>query len=162
MIINKTSILFVCLGNICRSPAAESIMNDVVEKQQREREFIIDSCGIGAWHMGQKSDRRMIEAGEKRGYSFLHRARQIKKEDLLRFDYIIGMDDENISDILSLSNDEKQRRKVYKMASFLRNYPSQKTIPDPYYGGKEDFEFVLDLLEDAVLGLIDFIDKNKK
>lgn len=161
MIINKTSILFVCLGNICRSPAAESVMNRLLEDKNRADEFVIDSCGIGAWHIGQRSDNRMISAGEKRGYSFNHRGRQICEKDFERFDYIIGMDNENISDILSLTKSKEDKDKVFKMASFLRNYPNQKTIPDPYFGGEDGFEFVLDLLEDATKGLLNFLDKKK-
>lgn len=161
MIINKTSILFVCLGNICRSPAAESVMNHLLEKQDRTNEFIIDSCGIGAWHIGQRSDTRMISAGEKRGYTFNHRGRQIRQEDFEKFDYIIGMDEDNILDILSLAKNDIFKKKVFRMSSFLTKYPNQKTIPDPYFGGKDGFEFVLDLLEDATKGLLDFLDKKQ-
>ena len=162
MEINKTGLLFVCLGNICRSPAAESVMNKLLKEKHRENEFIIDSCGIGPWHVGQRSDKRMIEAGEKRGYEFNHRGRQIDVEDFDKFEYIIGMDEENIRDILSFARNEEDRKKVYRMSSFLRRYKGQKTIPDPYFGGTEGFEFVLDLLEDATEGLLIFLDKQKQ
>ncbi|MCI6159718.1 MAG: low molecular weight phosphotyrosine protein phosphatase [Prevotellaceae bacterium] len=151
----KTRLLFVCLGNICRSPAADAVMNHLVKTHDLESKFYIDSAGIGAWHAGQLPDRRMRQHGEARGYQFTHRARQVKREDFDRFDFIIGMDKENLKDLHRLAPSQKATRKILCLADFLRHHPGQATVPDPYYGGEKDFEFALDLIEDACEGLLD-------
>ena len=98
----KTKLLFVCLGNICRSPAAHAVMESLAEQRGVAHRFEIDSAGIGAWHTGQLPDRRMREHGSRRGYEFTHRARQVKREDFDRFDYVVGMDEENLHDLRRL------------------------------------------------------------
>lgn len=151
----KTRLLFVCLGNICRSPAAHAVMEWLAEQRGVAHLFEIDSAGIGAWHTGQLPDRRMREHGSRRGYSFTHRARQVKREDFDRFDYVVGMDEENLLDLRRLAASREQAAKILCLADFLRHHPGQTTVPDPYYGGPRDFELALDLVEDACSGLLD-------
>lgn len=145
----KHKILFVCLGNICRSPAAEGIMRAVVEQHGEQDDYLIDSAGIGAWHVGQLPDSRMRSCGKRHGYEFSSRARQLTSDDLRRFSLIVTMDEENRRDALRLASNEEERSKVVSMADYLTGHAGQTTIPDPYYGGEKDFELVIELLEDA-------------
>jgi protein-tyrosine phosphatase len=158
---NIKRILFVCLGNICRSPAAEGIMKHIVAQEGREEQFFIDSAGIGSWHVGQLPDRRMRACGERHGYTFDSHARQFSPADFDRFDYIIAMDEENRHDLLRQARSEQHRNKLLMMADYLKDHPRQHTIPDPYYGETADFELVIDLLEDACQGLLDALQKKK-
>lgn len=117
-------------------------------------EFFIDSAGIGSWHEGQLPDRRMREHGARRGYDISSRARQIKPADFARFDYIFGMDHENMADLRRQARTEEERNKILSTADFMTRHPEYDTVPDPYYGGPEDFELALDLIEDACDGII--------
>ncbi len=147
--INKASILFVCLGNICRSPAAEEIMKQVLISHNRIEDFVIDSCGIGAWHVGHSPDKRMKALGKKRGYDFTHIARQIKSEDFVSFDYILGMDDEIMVLLYNKAQTKEEKDKIIPLGHYITKYDQQSEIPDPYYGKEEDFVFAIDLLENA-------------
>ena len=151
----KIRILFVCLGNICRSPAADGIMQRLVEERGVDHLFEIDSAGIGSWHVGQLPDKRMRDHGVLRGYVFNHRARQVKREDFDRFDFVVGMDNENLYDLRRIAGSQERAKKIRCLADYLRNHPGQETVPDPYYGGAKDFEFALDLIEDGCAGLLD-------
>ena len=151
----KQRILFVCLGNICRSPAAEGIMRQLIEARGLEHLFEVDSAGIGSWHVGQLPDSRMRCHGARHGYDFTSRARQFKPSDYDRFDIVVGMDVENLYDLRSQARNDGDKRKIRCMADYLRHHPGQKTVPDPYYGGDRDFELVIELLEDACAGLLD-------
>lgn len=146
-------ILFVCLGNICRSPMAEEVFRQYAIQQDAEQDWFIDSAGIGSWHEGQLPDRRMRKAAEQHGYSLTMRARQVKPGDFDRFDYIVAMDRENIKDLRRIATSKQQADKILSMADYLTEHPGQETIPDPYYGNDRDFHFVIELLEDAVVGL---------
>ncbi|PJA96286.1 MAG: phosphotyrosine protein phosphatase [Ignavibacteriales bacterium CG_4_9_14_3_um_filter_34_10] len=146
-------ILFVCMGNICRSPAAEAVMKSFVRSEKLDDKIFIDSAGTIGYHEGQEADPRMKEHAKKRNYELTHIARQIRKIDFDNFDYIITMDEENYSNVISLTNDQEKTKKVFKMTSFCRYYTATE-VPDPYYGGFEGFEFVIDLLEDACYGLL--------
>lgn len=150
----KYRILFVCLGNICRSPAADGILRQRVEERGMGHLFEIDSAGIGAWHVGQLPDKRMRDHGQRRGYLFNHRARQVRSDDFERFDYVIGMDEENIYDLRRIAGTKERAKKIRCLADYLSHHPGQETVPDPYYGGAKDFEFALDLIEDACEGLL--------
>lgn len=153
---NDTSMLFVCLGNICRSPAAEAVMRKKLAGMGQEyRNITVDSAGIGPWHVGQMPDRRMRRTGERHGYDVNSIARQVKSEDFSRYDYIIGMDDENLRDLKRLAPQGKVRAKILCAADFMTRHPKFKTVPDPYYGGQSDFELALELIEDACDGIID-------
>ena len=147
------SILFVCLGNICRSPMAEEVFRQHVISLGKEDEWKIDSAGIGGWHSGDLPDYRMRKAASAHGYNLTMRARQVSREDFKKFDFIVAMDEENVHDLERVASNSELSKKILKMASFLSAHPNQKTIPDPYYGTDRDFHFVIELLEDAVKGL---------
>ncbi len=153
---DKLSLCFVCLGNICRSPAAECILKQRLEERGiGEERVFVDSAGIGSWHEGQLPDRRMRSHGADRGYDISSRARQIKPSDFDRFDFIIGMDDENIADLRSLAPTPQDENKILRCTDFCTRQTGLRAVPDPYYGGDRGFEHVLDLLEDACDGIID-------
>jgi protein-tyrosine phosphatase len=147
-------LLFVCLGNICRSPAAEGIMATVVEKNGLQDVIEVDSAGTSGWHEGELPDERMRSHGERRGYDFCTPARKFRKSDFDDFDYILVMDKENFANIKALATGQKQTDKIHMMTEFSRQYPQHDHVPDPYYGGALGFELVLDLLEDACKGLL--------
>lgn len=155
----KHTILFICLGNICRSPAAEGIMKAIVAKAQKEDDYSIDSAGIGGWHVGQLPDNRMRRCGAEHGYSFDSRARQFCRTDFDRFDTIVVMDNDNYRDITSMAATALQKQKVVRMADYLQSHSEYATVPDPYYGDESDFELVIELLEDACDGLFKAIEK---
>ena len=151
----KIKLLFICLGNICRSPAAQGIMEHLAEVRGVGHRFLIDSAGIGSWHVGDLPDRRMREHGRRHGYTFNHRARQFHASaDFDRFDLILTMDDANFVEITGQALTDEERAKVVPLARFLRHHPQAHDIPDPYYGGDAGFERVIALLEDACEGLL--------
>ena len=154
----KKSVLFVCLGNICRSPAAEAIFIDKVRKKGLAQYFFVDSAGTGSWHIGKKADTRMIIAAEKRDISILSRARQIKFKDLENFNYIVAMDNSNYKTINNLKdkNYSSDLASIQKIQDFRSAYKEEE-VPDPYFGGEEGFDHVLDILEDSVSGFLDSI-----
>lgn len=155
-------ILFVCLGNICRSPAAEGITKRMLEDKGLADDFTVDSAGIGNWHVGQLPDNRMRRHGAAHGYTFDSRARQFTPKDFGRFNHIVTMDDENYSAVTAMARTETDRAKVLRMADFLQSHPGQRSIPDPYYGGDSGFELVIELLEDACNGLIEHLTQQKR
>ncbi len=151
----KISVLFICLGNICRSPAAQGIMQHLVDSQGLSSRFYIDSAGEGSWHVGQLPDARMRRHGQLRGYTFDHRARQFKAQaDFARFDFIVTMDEANYADIVSMARTDAERRKVLRMSSFFKRYKGKDSVPDPYYGDASDFNLALDLIEDGCSELL--------
>lgn len=146
-------ILFVCLGNICRSPAAESVFNALLAQYNLTDQFIVESAGTGGWHVGERPDGRMIRHGESRGLKFESTGRQFVRADFARFDRIVVMDDANFRDVSRLSASESDTKKIVKMAAFH----SSKTVtevPDPYFGGADGFDLVLDILEDSCAGFL--------
>lgn len=149
-------LLFVCLGNICRSPSAENIMRYAIEQAGLTGKISCDSAGTSNYHIGSPPDARMRKAAKKRGIALVGRARQFVEEDFARFDRILAMDLENYRDILALDRAGLYEDKVYLMCDFCRNY-DVKEVPDPYYGGSEGFDFVIDLLLDACEGLLEEI-----
>lgn len=155
----KIRLLFVCLGNICRSPAAEGIMSGLVLKNELQDVIEVDSAGTSGWHEGDLPDERMRAHGEKRGYDFCSRARKFKKDDFENFDYIIVMDENNYKSIRLQTTDISQVNKIHLMTDFSVQNNNDNLIPDPYYGGTSGFELVLDLLEDACEGLLQAIKK---
>jgi protein-tyrosine phosphatase len=144
----KTKILFVCLGNICRSPSAEGVFKHIVEKKGAASEFFIDSAGTSAWHAGEKADPRMRKHAKKRGIELTSISRKFVEEDFDKFDYIIAMDRENMEEMKRMARNKTDLDKLYFMTDFSKKYKYDH-VPDPYYGGEEGFELVLDLLEDA-------------
>jgi protein-tyrosine phosphatase len=153
-IIYMHKLLFVCLGNICRSPAAENIMNYLIEQHQLGDRMVCDSAGTGGYHIGSPPDRRMtLAAANRLGIQLCGQARQLQRSDLADFDLILAMDRDNHQDILALDPSGKYRHKVHLMCDFCIEH-TVKEVPDPYYGGAEGFDRVIDLLLDACNGLL--------
>ena len=155
-------LLFVCLGNICRSPAAEGVFLHLLEARGLSNQFLVDSAGTGGWHVGNPADRRMRAAAERRGIHIPSRARQIELADFGNFDRILTMDDDNLQAVRSLAGELGARSDlalVERMTSHCRRF-SDKEVPDPYYGGEQGFEHVLDLLEDACSGLLETLTRD--
>ena len=128
-------ILFVCLGNICRSSTAEGVMLHLIEEA------------------GELPDSRMRAHAARRGYQLVHRSRPVRTEDFYNFDLIIGMDDRNIEDLKDKAPSPEEWKKIHRMTEYCNRIPADH-VPDPYYGGAEGFEYVLDILEDACSGLL--------
>lgn len=155
--IDKTRILFVCLGNICRSPAAETIFSSLAAKNQLP--VIVDSAGTSAWHEGELTDHRMRESLKQHGYKATSLSRPFRPEtDFDSFDMIIAMDEMNFIDLRELARHATDEKKLFKMKDFFIDQ-SAEYIPDPYYSGPSGFEQVITLLEDASLGLVKYLKK---
>ena len=154
----QKKILFVCMGNICRSPAAEGIAKKILEEKGLNGTIEIDSAGTLDYHTGELPDQRMIRHASKRGYVLDSVARQFNPyTDFEKFDYIITMDNDNYSAITLLDKKDKYKNKVMKIVNFSKKIKINE-VPDPYYSGSQGFEFVLDILEDAVEGVINQIE----
>ncbi|WP_250123673.1 low molecular weight protein-tyrosine-phosphatase [Chroococcidiopsis sp. CCMEE 29] len=154
-------LLFVCLGNICRSPAAENIMNHLIEQNNLSKHIICDSAGTAGYHIGSPPDRRMATAAaSKLGIKLHGQARQFKKSDFENFNLILAMDRENYQDILFLDPAKQYRDKVRLMCDFCSQHTT-KDVPDPYYGGSEGFNRVIDLLLDSCNGLLQNVATNQ-
>ncbi|HSP57851.1 MAG TPA: low molecular weight protein-tyrosine-phosphatase [Halomonas sp.] len=149
-------VLFVCLGNICRSPTAEGVFRHLLETRGLESRVDVDSCGIGPWHVGKRPDSRACEAAIRRGIDLSAlRARQLADEDFHRFDYLLAMDHDNLAAIEARRPADSQAH-VGLFLAFAGQ--DDRAVPDPYYGGDTGFETVLDLVEAASLGLIEEIE----
>lgn len=151
-------ILFVCLGNICRSSSAEEIMRTLVKQAGLDQEIEIDSAGILNYHQGELPDSRMRMHAARRGYELTHRSRPVCTDDFFEFDWLIGMDDRNIQDLKDRAPSPEAEKKICRMTDFCR-VKQVDYVPDPYYGGAQGFENVLDILEDACSGLLEEIRK---
>ncbi len=151
-------VLFVCLGNICRSPTAEGVFTALIDREGLTDLVSVDSAGTGDWHVGNQPDRRAQAAAKARGYDLsMQRARQIKEMDFWDFDYVIAMDSQNHSDLSMMAPTNAQDR----IRMFLSFAPKEgiTDVPDPYYGDANGFDHVLDLVEAASLGLLQEIRK---
>lgn len=153
--IKQYKVLFVCLGNICRSPAAQGVMQHIIDERGLSQYFFLDSAGTYGGHAGSGPDRRMCVHARRRGYDLTHRSRQVHCSDFEDFDLIVAMDAANESDLLDLAATPDEARKVVTMGRYIRQYPHYDYVPDPYYEGSEGFELVLDLLEDSCLNLLE-------
>lgn len=153
-------ILFVCLGNICRSAAANGVMERIVEREGLGESIEVDSAGTYGGHRGELPDARMRAAAKVRGYNLTHRSRKIEEEDFYRFDYIIVMDDMNYESVSRLAPERKYLDKVYRFVEFCTKHPQWSYVPDPYYEGREGFELVLDLLEDGCEGVVERVKRD--
>lgn len=154
----KRRILFVCLGNICRSPAAEGILRSIVD-EHGDDDLVIDSAGTGRYHIGDLPDRRMRLHARDRGLELTHRCRQVRSSDFDDFDIIIGMDDNNVYDLRGFAPSPEAEKKIVPMSRFFNPSTTIDYVPDPYYEGSEGFELVLDLLQEACLNLYNEVTK---
>jgi len=152
---DKVGVLFVCLGNICRSPLAEGIFRDLVRKAGLEDRFHIDSAGTSGYHDGDAPDTRTVETARRRGVVVDSIARKVTRKDLKRFDYILAMDRDNLTSLRML--DPGNSVKVRLIRSFDPESWAEAGVPDPYYGGSAGFDEVHDLVERACIGLLDHI-----
>ena len=146
-------VLFVCLGNICRSPLAENVFRHLVAEAGVEDRFEIDSAGTGSWHVGEQPDRRAMSVARARGIEMRGRARQVTAEDLATYDHVIAMDRDNLRDLQSLAYGEASTAKI----ELLRDYDPEgdgDDVPDPYYGGASGFEEVLDIVSRSCRNLL--------
>lgn len=150
-------VLFVCLGNICRSPMAEAVFRALVRDNGLEHRFEIDSAGTSDYHEGEPPDARAREVARRRGIQLTGRSRPIREDDLYRFDYVLVMDSENLRDVSRLAVTAELRAKVRRLREFDPAANGDLDVPDPYYGGREGFERVQEMLERACRGLLDHI-----
>lgn len=157
----KYRVLFVCLGNICRSPLAEGIMQTYLEREGLEKTIKVDSAGILNYHQGELPDPRMRAHAARRGYELVSLSRPVKVEDFDNFDLILGMDDRNIDDLRELAPSPEAQQKIRRMTDFCQRIQIDY-VPDPYFSGASGFEQVLDILEDACEGLLEHLKNNLK
>ena len=151
-------VLFVCLGNICRSPSAEGVFRKLVEDAGLRDTIKTDSVGTGNWHIGHPPDSRAIQAAAERGIDISDlRARQLSQTDTVEFDYILAMDNQNLADIEHIA-DQQHHNKIHLFLDFAQDY-EELEVPDPYYGGNQGFDNVLDMIENAAAGLLTTIQK---
>jgi protein-tyrosine phosphatase len=149
-------VLFVCLGNICRSPLAEGVFRELALEQGVGDRFDIDSAGTSSYHTGEAPDPRTTELARRRGITLAHRARQITAEDLDRFDYVVAMDRENLRRIERLAGGRPHRARVVLLRSF-EDDAADLEVPDPYFGGPRGFEEVHGIVERSCRGLLSYI-----
>lgn len=156
----STSVLLVCLGNICRSPTAHGVLEHRL--READLDVLVDSAGTAAYHVGNPPDRRATDAASRRGIRLEHlRARQVQAEDFGRFDLVLAMDRDNLEDLLAICPDE-HRAKVSLFLEFAGDRVATLEVPDPYYGGDAGFEQVLDLVELATAGLIEQLRQDRE
>lgn len=149
-------LLFVCLGNICRSPTAEGVMAGLLAREGLEDRITIDSGGTGSWHVGAAADERATAAAAARGVDLTSRARQVTEADFETADLLLAMDGRNAADLRALAPDEASREKVRLLRSYdPASDPDDLDVPDPYTGGSAGFELVLDQVEAACAGLLE-------
>lgn len=152
----KKRILFVCLGNICRSPAAEGVAQSIIVNRGLGERIEVDSAGTAGYHIGQQPDSRMLAACRRRGIALNHRGRRVTAADFDRFDVIVAMDDANFDDLRRIAPSPEAESRIVRMRDFFSPATARRYdyVPDPYYEGREGFELVLDLLEVSCGNLI--------
>lgn len=160
MVTQPYKLLFVCLGNICRSPSAEGIMNHLIRQRGLQEQIVCDSAGTSSYHIGSPPDRRMTAAAAARQIMLEGQARQFQRSDFEEFDLILAMDKDNYEDILWLDRSGEYAHKVRLMCDFCRHHRDRE-VPDPYYGGEAGFTYVIDLLLDACEGLLDHVQQTR-
>jgi protein-tyrosine phosphatase len=151
-------LLFVCMGNICRSPAAHGIMQSLINEADLASRVVIDSAGTGGWHAGDLPDDRMRKHASRRGYTLDHPARQVRSMYFDEFDLILVMDRQNMREIKPFARDGVGMTKVKMFCEFAEDR-EETEVPDPYYGGEAGFEHVLDILEDGCKHLVEHVRK---
>lgn len=165
-------VCFVCLGNICRSPTAEAVFQSQVRAAGLEEQFVIDSAGTADFHIGKAADSRSRAHAERRGYELTSRARQFTAEDFGQWDYVLAMDEQNLKDLRALAptgstlaptgSAQVGQTELRLFREFDPSAPAFSSVPDPYYGGEQGFEEVLDQCERAAAGFLEFLVKNKQ
>ncbi|MDA8975369.1 low molecular weight phosphotyrosine protein phosphatase [Akkermansiaceae bacterium] len=149
-----TSVLFVCLGNICRSPAGENVFRHMVKEAGLNDRIHCDSAGTTGYHTGNDPDARMSRTIRNRGYEVTGFSRQISLRDFKDFDLILTMDEVNYTNVIALTKNDEQRARVKRFTDFCTEH-EEKEVPDPYYGGDQGFELVADMIEDGSRGVLD-------
>lgn len=153
----KIKVLFVCLGNICRSPAAEGAFTHLIKTKNLSEKFHIDSSGTGNYHIGDLPHINTRKIAQEKGIELTHRARQFSSADFNDFDYILAMDQTNYNDILSMAKTEEDKKKVYKFRYFEKNVPGEPDVPDPYFGGIDGFKNVQNIVYRAAQGFLEHV-----
>ena len=151
----RIGVLFVCLGNICRSPLAEGLFVHKAHEHGQAGRFYVDSAGTGQWHVGEGVDQRMIDIAKKKGVKLISRARQITSDDFTRFRHIICMDHSVLTRVLKLGAPPDRTRLLLRKKSRSKTPAAGEDVPDPYLGGKEEFEAVYDMVDHACDVLLD-------
>lgn len=159
---NKLKILFVCTGNICRSPLAEAIFSAYIKEHKLADNFEFDSCGTTSYHVSSLPDDRAIEVGRKYGITLNHKARQINFNDMIYYDYILVMDHLNYEDVISNMNNVINKDKVFLLRSFDSTITVEYDVPDPYYGTMEDFDDVFIICKRSIEGFINYLISENK
>ena len=154
---SKVRILFVCMGNICRSPSAEGVFTHFVIEENLQERFHIDSAGTHGYHVGNPPDARSAATAKERGYDLSSlRSRKVTYEDLEEFDYILAMDRDNYHGLVMMASSDEQKGKIQLFLEYATEADTDE-VPDPYYGGAQGFEHVLDLIESASKGFLEHV-----
>ena len=153
----KIKVLFVCLGNICRSPAAEGAFKNLIESKGLDDLFIIDSAGTADYHIGELPHETTRKVAKSRGINLTHKARQVNYEDFYKFDFLLAMDSSNQKALFSLARTVDDRNKIYKFRQFDPTVKGEPDVPDPYYGTLSGFEHVQDIVENSSKGFLDYL-----
>ncbi len=153
----EISVLFVCTGNICRSPMAEGILRHLLDSRGLSDRFRVDSAGTDDWHVGESPDPRSVRTAARRGVVLGGHARQVQPDDLRRFDYILAMDREHMAYLRRLQEAVGGKARLHLLREFDPQGGATAEVPDPYYGGPQGFENVFDMLERACRGFLDFL-----
>jgi len=155
-----TRVLFVCLGNICRSPLAEGVFQNLVRTRALERHYDVDSAGTGDWHVGEKPDLRSIEVARRNGVPLTSRARQVAPPDFGDFDWVIAMDRQNLTDLRALAREHGGEARIHLLREFDPE-PGDREVPDPYYGGPEGFDHVFAMVHRSCAALLDHLEEER-
>jgi protein-tyrosine phosphatase len=153
---NKKRLLFICMGNICRSPALAAVFMDLAKKKKLEHHFFVDSAALTTFYIGQKADYRMCKAAQKKGIAIDHKSRLFEKSDFSKFDYILAVNHE-VKDLLyGLASSPQERQKILLATAFAKKYKDEE-IADPYFHGGEAFDHVMEMAFDACDGLLEHL-----